>query len=121
MGSAANLCVNLLRVIELIKERTNICKQIHLPAQSGSNTVLEAMGRGYTRESYLALVDQIRQLIPEVSLTSDFIAGFCGETERDHQQTLDLIRRVRYSFCYVFPYSMREVGNVALEYEHYCR
>uniref|UniRef100_A0A9J2P9J3 CDK5RAP1-like protein n=1 Tax=Ascaris lumbricoides TaxID=6252 RepID=A0A9J2P9J3_ASCLU len=96
------------QVIELIKERTNICKQIHLPAQSGSNTVLEAMGRGYTRESYLALVDQIRQLIPEVSLTSDFIAGFCGETERDHQQTLDLIRRVRYSFCYVFPYSMRE-------------
>uniref|UniRef100_F1KZU4 CDK5RAP1-like protein n=1 Tax=Ascaris suum TaxID=6253 RepID=F1KZU4_ASCSU len=96
------------QVIELIKERTNICKQIHLPAQSGSNTVLEAMGRGYTRESYLALVDQIRQLIPEVSLTSDFIAGFCGETERDHQQTLDLIRRVKYSFCYVFPYSMRE-------------
>uniref|UniRef100_A0A914S4U4 TRAM domain-containing protein n=1 Tax=Parascaris equorum TaxID=6256 RepID=A0A914S4U4_PAREQ len=66
------------------------------------------MGRGYTRESYLALVDHIRQLIPEVSLTSDFIAGFCGETEYDHQQTLDLIRRVKYSFCYVFPYSMRE-------------
>ncbi|VDM47931.1 unnamed protein product [Toxocara canis] len=97
-----------IQVLELIKDRVNICNQIHLPAQSGSNAVLETMGRGYTRESYLALVHQIRQLIPDVSLTSDFIAGFCGESENDHKETLDLIRHVKYSFCYVFPYSMRE-------------
>ncbi|VDK70053.1 unnamed protein product [Litomosoides sigmodontis] len=97
-----------LEVIKLIKERSNICKQIHLPAQSGSNAILEAMDRGYTRESYLELVDRIKTLIPNVSLTSDFIAGFCGETEQCHQESLDLIRYVVYSFCYVFPYSQRE-------------
>lgn len=96
------------QVIELIKERKNICRQIHLPAQSGSNEVLNRMGRGYTRESYIELVNTIRNIIPDVSLTSDFIAGFCGETEFDHQKTIDLIRQIKYSFCFVFPYSMRE-------------
>ncbi|KAL4003848.1 CDK5 regulatory subunit-associated protein 1 [Acanthocheilonema viteae] len=95
-------------VINLIKERSNICKQIHLPAQSGSNAILEAMDRGYSRESYLELVDRIKTIIPNVSLTSDFIAGFCGETEEFHQESLNLIRHVVYSFCYVFPYSQRE-------------
>uniref|UniRef100_A0A915Q707 CDK5RAP1-like protein n=1 Tax=Setaria digitata TaxID=48799 RepID=A0A915Q707_9BILA len=97
-----------VEVIQLIKERTNICKQIHLPAQSGSNAILEAMDRGYTRESYLALVNRIRSILPSVSLTSDFIAGFCGETEEFHQESLELIKDVVYSFCYVFPYSQRE-------------
>ncbi|KAF8358973.1 hypothetical protein PRIPAC_93968, partial [Pristionchus pacificus] len=96
------------QVIELIKERKNICNQIHLPAQSGDDSVLDAMGRGYTRESYLTLVDNIKNAIPNVSLTSDFIAGFCGETEEAHQNTLSLMREVDYSFCFVFPYSMRE-------------
>ncbi|CAB3402439.1 unnamed protein product [Caenorhabditis bovis] len=94
-------------LIELIAERKNLCKQLHLPAQSGDDETLERMGRGYTRELYLKLVEDIRKVVPEVFLTSDFIAGFCGETEEAHQRTLELIRTVKYSFCYVFPYSMR--------------
>lgn len=97
-----------VEVLQLMNERPNICKQIHLPAQSGNNVVLKAMDRGYTRESYLDLVHRIRTIMPNVSLTSDFIAGFCGESEHAHQESLDLIRRVVYSFCYVYPYSMRE-------------
>uniref|UniRef100_A0A1I7T9A2 CDK5RAP1-like protein n=1 Tax=Caenorhabditis tropicalis TaxID=1561998 RepID=A0A1I7T9A2_9PELO len=96
-----------MQLIELISSRKNLCKQLHLPAQSGDDETLERMGRGYTRDLYLRLVDDIRHIIPDVSLTSDFIAGFCGETEEAHQNTLSLIRAVRYSFCFVFPYSMR--------------
>ena len=65
-----------------------------MPAQSGSSSVLAAMRRGYTQESYIELVDHIRDVIPDVSLSSDFISGFCGETEQDHQNTLDLIQYV---------------------------
>uniref|UniRef100_A0A4W5K723 Mitochondrial tRNA methylthiotransferase CDK5RAP1 n=1 Tax=Hucho hucho TaxID=62062 RepID=A0A4W5K723_9TELE len=95
-------------VLQLIKERANICKQIHLPAQSGSSTVLQAMRRGYSREAYLELVDNIKRIIPGVSLSSDFISGFCGETEEDHLQTLSLIREVRYNVGFLFAYSMRK-------------
>lgn len=95
-------------VLQLIQERGNICKQIHLPAQSGSTAILEAMRRGYTRESYLELVERIRKIIPGVSLSSDFIAGFCGETEDDHLQTIALLRQVRYNVGYLFAYSMRK-------------
>ncbi|XP_015220191.2 mitochondrial tRNA methylthiotransferase CDK5RAP1 isoform X4 [Lepisosteus oculatus] len=95
-------------VLQLIQERGNICKQIHLPAQSGSSRVLQAMRRGYTREAYLELVAHIRGIIPEVSLSSDFIAGFCGETEEDHQQTVSLLRDVRYNMGFLFAYSMRQ-------------
>ncbi|TKR77727.1 hypothetical protein L596_018645 [Steinernema carpocapsae] len=97
-----------MEVIELICDRPNICNQLHMPAQSGNDRVLEAMGRGYSRELYMNLVRDIRSLVPGVSLTSDFIAGFCGETEEAHKDTLSLMREVHYSFCYVFPYSMRE-------------
>ncbi|XP_003973777.1 mitochondrial tRNA methylthiotransferase CDK5RAP1 [Takifugu rubripes] len=95
-------------VLQLIAERKNICKQIHLPAQSGSSEILKAMRRGYTRETYLDLVKNIRTIIPEVSLSSDFISGFCGETEEDHQQTLSLIREVGYNVGFLFAYSMRK-------------
>ncbi|XP_036387112.1 CDK5 regulatory subunit-associated protein 1 [Megalops cyprinoides] len=95
-------------VLQLIQERGNICKQIHLPAQSGSSRVLQAMRRGYTREAYLELVTNIRKIIPGVSLSSDFITGFCGETEEDHQQTLSLLREVRYNVGFLFAYSMRK-------------
>ncbi|XP_077385906.1 mitochondrial tRNA methylthiotransferase CDK5RAP1 [Festucalex cinctus] len=95
-------------VLHLIAERENICKQIHLPAQSGSNQVLKAMRRGYTRESYLDLVQNIKNIIQDVSLSSDFISGFCGETEEDHQQTLSLIRDVGYNIGFLFAYSMRK-------------
>lgn len=95
-------------VLELIQERNNICKQIHLPAQSGSSRVLQSMRRGYTREAYLDLVENVRKIIPGVSLSSDFIAGFCGETEEEHQQTLSLVREVGYNVGFLFAYSMRK-------------
>ncbi|KAM8867429.1 mitochondrial tRNA methylthiotransferase CDK5RAP1 isoform 1-T1 [Synchiropus picturatus] len=94
-------------VLQLIAERRNICSQIHLPAQSGSTQVLTAMRRGYSREAYLDLVHNIKRIIPDVSLSSDFISGFCGETEQDHQQTLSLIREVGYNIGFLFAYSMR--------------
>ncbi|KAK0416901.1 hypothetical protein QR680_012743 [Steinernema hermaphroditum] len=97
-----------MEVIHLIRDRPNICKQLHMPAQSGNDAILEVMGRGYTRELYLSLVDDVRTVLPDVALTSDFIAGFCGETEDAHRDTISLIHEVQYSFCYVFPYSMRE-------------
>ncbi|KAL7837807.1 hypothetical protein SRHO_G00275180 [Serrasalmus rhombeus] len=95
-------------VLHLIQERKNICKQIHLPAQSGSSRVLQTMRRGYTREAYLELVENIRKIIPGVSLSSDFITGFCGETEEDHHQTLSLLREVGYNIGFLFAYSMRK-------------
>uniref|UniRef100_A0ACB8F7A4 CDK5 regulatory subunit associated protein 1 n=1 Tax=Sphaerodactylus townsendi TaxID=933632 RepID=A0ACB8F7A4_9SAUR len=95
-------------VFHLMRERLNLCKQIHLPAQSGSTGVLEAMRRGYSREAYLELVHHIRDCLPGVSLSSDFIAGFSGETEDDHQQTVSLLRQVRYNGAFIFAYSMRQ-------------
>ncbi|KAG8446363.1 hypothetical protein GDO86_013994 [Hymenochirus boettgeri] len=95
-------------VLQLISERHNICKQIHIPAQSGSNKVLKAMQRGYSREAYLELIHNIRQSIPGVSLSSDFIAGFCQETEADHMETISLLREVSYNTAYLFAYSMRK-------------
>uniref|UniRef100_A0A671EIB6 CDK5 regulatory subunit associated protein 1 n=1 Tax=Rhinolophus ferrumequinum TaxID=59479 RepID=A0A671EIB6_RHIFE len=96
------------QVLQLIHERDNICKQIHLPAQSGSSRVLEAMRRGYSREAYVELIHHIREFIPGVSLSSDFIAGFCGETEEDHLQTVSLLQEVQYNMGFLFSYSMRQ-------------
>ncbi|XP_075033762.1 mitochondrial tRNA methylthiotransferase CDK5RAP1 isoform X2 [Mixophyes fleayi] len=95
-------------VLHLIRERQNICKQIHIPAQSGSDRVLESMRRGYNREAYLDLIHNIREQVPEVSLSSDFITGFCQETEDDHQQTVSLLREVSYNAAFLFAYSMRK-------------
>ena len=95
-------------LLKLIKSKPNICKQIHLPAQSGSNSVLETMRRGYTREAYLNLVCRIREIIPEVTLSSDFISGFIGETDEDHKSTLELIKTVGFDMAYMYAYSMRE-------------
>uniref|UniRef100_A0A6I8RD02 Mitochondrial tRNA methylthiotransferase CDK5RAP1 n=1 Tax=Xenopus tropicalis TaxID=8364 RepID=A0A6I8RD02_XENTR len=95
-------------VLQLIAERHNICKQIHIPAQSGSNKVLETMRRGYSREVYLDLIQNIQESIPGVSLSSDFITGFCEETEEDHLQTLSLLRTVSYNAAFLFAYSMRK-------------
>ncbi|GAV09287.1 hypothetical protein RvY_18856 [Ramazzottius varieornatus] len=94
-------------VIQLMRDRPNICKQLHLPAQSGSSQVLKAMRRGYTRQVYLDLVHRIRSIIPPIAFTSDFIAGFCGETEEAHKETLTLLKEVGYAFVYAYPYSMR--------------
>lgn len=95
-------------VIDVISRYPNISKCIHLPAQSGSDKVLANMRRGYTKQSYLDLVQRMRNSIPNLSLTSDFIVGFCDETESDHEDTIDLIKKVGYTYIYSFPYSMRD-------------
>ena len=108
-----------MEVLELIRDRPNICKSIHLPAQSGSNRILSLMRRNYTREAYFELVERIYSICgPEVTLSSDFICGFCGETADEFQETLDLVQRVPYSMAFIFPYSMREVGRHGLMDSH---
>ncbi len=94
-------------LLEVIAQNYNICKYIHLPVQAGSNNMLEAMKRGYTREWYMNRIDAIRKIIPECAISTDIIAGFCGETEEDHQQTLDLMKYVGYDYAYMFKYSVR--------------
>ena len=95
------------RLLEVMAARPNICRAIHLPAQSGSDRLLKAMNRKYTREWYLGRVAAIRHALPDCAITTDLIAGFCGETEEDHAQTLSLMREVGYDSAYMFKYSMR--------------
>ncbi|MDG5766121.1 tRNA (N6-isopentenyl adenosine(37)-C2)-methylthiotransferase MiaB [Balneolales bacterium ANBcel1] len=94
--------------LHVIRERHNVCNYIHIPVQSGNSEVLERMRRTYTREEYLALIDKMRAMIPGVSLSTDIIAGFCGETEQQHRDTLDLMKQVQYDLAYMFAYSERE-------------
>ncbi|KAJ6813539.1 CDK5RAP1-like protein [Iris pallida] len=103
-------------LLYLMRDRHNICKSIHMPAQTGSTTVLERMRRGYTREAYLDLVQKIRAIIPDVGISSDFICGFCGETEEEHADTLSLVRAVGYDMAYMFAYSMREKTHAHRNY-----
>uniref|UniRef100_A0A7N0UHD6 CDK5RAP1-like protein n=2 Tax=Kalanchoe fedtschenkoi TaxID=63787 RepID=A0A7N0UHD6_KALFE len=103
-------------LLYLMRDRYNICKMIHLPAQSGSSAVLERMRRRYTREAYMELVHKIRKIIPDVGITSDFICGFCGETEEDHKETINLIKSVGYDMAYMFAYSMREKTHAHRNY-----
>ncbi|KAG4993589.1 hypothetical protein JHK86_030416 [Glycine max] len=103
-------------LLYLMRERHNICKLIHLPAQTGSSPVLERMRRGYTREAYLDLVQKIRSIIPDVALSSDFICGFCGETEEEHSETLTLVKAVGYDMAFMFAYSMREKTHAHRNY-----
>jgi MiaB/RimO family radical SAM methylthiotransferase len=95
-------------LIELVRSRPNVCAQLHVPAQSGSSTVLERMRRGYTRETYLALVSHIRERIPGVALSTDMISGFCGETPAEHADTISLMREVAFEQAFLFAYSLRE-------------
>lgn len=95
-------------LLEVMAAHPNICRCIHLPVQSGSNRMLKAMNRKYTVEWYLDRVDAIRRYMPDCSITTDVIAGFCGETLEDHEATLELFRRVRYDYAYMFKYSQRE-------------
>jgi len=85
----------------------NICKCIHLPVQSGSTRILQLMNRTYTREWYMRKVDEIREILPDCSITSDIIAGFCTETEEDHQETLSIMDYCQYDLSYMFFYSER--------------
>lgn len=95
------------RLLEVMASMPNICRSIHLPAQSGATSMLERMNRKYTREWYLDRVAAIRRYLPDCSITTDLIAGFSGETEAEHAATLSLMREVGYEFAYMFKYSER--------------
>lgn len=95
-------------LIEAMRKCAKVCGHVHLPVQSGSNRILEKMNRKYTREHYLDLVDRIRGAVTDVSLTTDIIVGFPGETEGDFEDTLDLVRRVGFDAAYMFIYSPRK-------------
>ena len=93
--------------LHVIAQEPNVCKHIHLPVQSGSSRMLKAMNRKYTREWYLSRIDAIRSIVPDCGLSTDIIAGFCGETEEDHQETLTLMRYCGYDAAFMFKYSER--------------
>jgi len=94
-------------IIQTMAENDKICHQLHLPIQSGSDSVLKAMRRGYTREQYLEKVDLLKNLMPDISLSADIIVGFPGETEKDFYDTLDVLERVGYTNIFSFRYSER--------------
>ena len=96
-----------LDVIHTMAKHKNICKSIHLPVQSGSNAILKKMNRQHTREEYFELIDNIRKLIPDCGISHDMITGFPTETDQDHQDTLDLMRHVKYDYGFMFAYSER--------------
>ena len=94
-------------VLETMAQHENICKHIHLPVQSGSSAVLSRMNRKYNREWYLSRIAAINRILPGCAVSTDIIAGFCGETEEEHQETLSLMREVGFDFAYMFKYSER--------------
>jgi len=103
-------------LLEVIAANENICKSIHLPIQSGSTRMLGMMKRSYTREWYLNRIAAIRRIIPGCAVTTDIIAGFCSETEEDHQETISAMREVGYDYAYMFKYSERPNTIAARKY-----
>ena len=104
-------------VVRVMEKHSKICKLVHLPVQSGSNAVLQAMNRRYTREKYLEEIEMLKKYLPEAEVTTDIIVGFPGETEEDYQQTEDLVRRVDFASAFTFVYSKRQ-GTKAAEMEN---
>ena len=104
------------QLLEVIAAHENICKSIHLPIQSGSTRMLGMMKRSYTREWYMDRIAAIKRIIPGCAITTDIIAGFCSETEDDHQQTLSAMREVEYDYAYMFKYSERPNTIAAKKY-----
>ncbi len=104
-------------LIQVMKESKKVCRHLHLPLQSGSSRILKAMNRKYTKEQYLELAGKIRREIPDISLTTDIIVGFPGETEEDFLETLDVVSKVRYDNAYTFIYS-RRTGTPAAAMEN---
>ena len=104
-------------LLHLISERPNLCSYIHIPAQSGNSEVLERMRRPYTREEYFELIDQMKKIIPGVSLSTDIITGFCDETEEEHRDTMTLMEMVEFDLAYMFAYSERERTLAHRKYE----
>jgi len=104
-------------VIMVIKEEPNVCRHIHLPAQSGSSRLLELMNRGYTRQWYLDKIDRIRVILPDCSISGDIITGFCTETDQDHEETLTLMEACQFDFSYMYSYSERPGTLAAKKYQ----
>ncbi|MFW6287002.1 MAG: tRNA (N6-isopentenyl adenosine(37)-C2)-methylthiotransferase MiaB [Candidatus Sumerlaeota bacterium] len=104
------------RQFNAVADNPKVCDHFHLPAQSGSNAILEKMNRGYTREHYLDLIRSIRETMPDAAITTDLIVGFPGESESDFEQTLDLVKEVRYDAAFTFYYNPRS-GTRAAEWE----
>ena len=104
-------------LLHVIADRPNLCNYIHIPAQSGSNEVLERMRRPYTREQYFELINRMREIIPGLTLSTDIITGFCGETEEEHEDTMSLMAQVKYDLAYMFAYSERERTLAHRKYE----
>ena len=94
-------------LIQVMKKSTKICKHLHLPLQSGSSRILQAMNRRYDKEQYIALASKIRQEIPDIFITTDIIVGFPGETSEDIDDTIDVIRRIKFENAFTFIYSKR--------------
>jgi tRNA-2-methylthio-N6-dimethylallyladenosine synthase len=104
-------------VLHAINEYDNICKYIHLPVQSGNTRILQMMNRTYTREWYMHKVDTIKQIIPNCSITSDIITGFCSETDEEHKDTLSIIEYARFDLSYMYAYSERPGTLAARRYK----
>jgi len=102
------------KLLYVMAKYPNVCHYIHLPVQSGSNEMLRKMNRVYTREYYLERIRKIREILPDCAISTDVIAGFCGETEQDHQDTLSLMKEVGFEYAFMFKYSVRE-GTKAAE------
>lgn len=94
-------------VIEAMAQTPNVMPQLHMPLQSGSDSILKSMRRSYRAEKYLGIIDRVRELIPDAAITTDIIVGFPGETEEDFQATLDVVRKSRFAVAYTFQYSIR--------------
>ena len=94
-------------LIEVMAKSKKICKQMHLPLQSGSSILLKIMNRHYDKEQYLTLVDKLRAAIPDIGISTDIIVGFPGETDEDFEETLDVVRKARYDSAFTFIYSKR--------------
>jgi len=104
------------RLIEAFSKLEKVCEHLHLPFQSGSDRVLKAMHRGYTKESYLEKIDRLKSVCPSIAITADVIVGFPGEAEEDFKETLELMEKVRFDDLYSFKYSPRK-GTRAAQFE----
>ena len=104
-------------LLKIMKKYDNICNYIHMPLQSGSDSILNKMNRNYTKKEFLSLVNMIRKHIPNCSISTDIIVGFPGETESDFKETLDMMKKIKFNFAYMFKYSSRP-GTKAAEYNN---
>lgn len=107
-------------LIEVMARSEKICRHLHLPLQSGSSRILKVMNRRYTKEQYLDLAERIKKAVPGISLTTDIIVGFPGETDEDFEETMDVVRRVGFDSAFTFIYSKR-TGTPAAAWKIRCR